>query len=107
MDGGPTIGRMTSLVSPRRDDLLAARCATCRDTLADDMVIVNFGDLQFHLDCRPACSTCGRALRPGEGGWRLEGHVVSEPWGYSVQPETFWCAECLGTALRDAPKGSD
>ena len=98
---------MAPVPSAHLDDLLAARCAACRDVLADDLVIVNFGDLQFHLACRPSCSTCRRTLRPGEGGWRSDGHVVSEPWGYSVRPERFWCPECLGAVLRDAPRGSD
>lgn len=98
---------MTSAAGRRLEHLLAPRCVACREVLPDDAPFVNFGDLQFHLDCRPACTTCARSLLPGEGGWRSEGRVVSEVWGYSVRPDHFWCPECLGMAPREAPRGSD
>lgn len=91
----------------RLDTLLSARCSKCRDEVAEWAPVVNFGELQFHERCRPACCTCGDSLGSGEGGWRSEGYVVSETWGYSVRPVRFWCPDCLGTVLRDPPRGSD
>lgn len=93
-------------VQTRLDALLAARCASCREVLPPDVPVVNHGDLQFHLACQPSCSICRRALQVGEGGWRSEGRVVSEPWGYAVRPTRFLCSDCLGTAPRDEPRGS-
>ncbi len=95
---------MPTTTIPR--DLLDPRCVGCQAPIAARTPIVNFGDMQFHPDCRPACATCGRVLRPGESGWRSEGRVVSEPWGYSVRPTAFWCPECLSGVPRDEPRSS-
>ncbi len=97
---------MALTVRTRAEDLLAPRCSGCRAALSADSPVVNFGDMQFHVDCGPACAICGRSLRPGEGGWRGEGKVVSEPWGYAIRPSSFWCPECLGEAPRDEPRAS-
>lgn len=92
--------------SARLADLLAARCAACRQVVHAGERIVSFGDLQFHdgSACRPACEMCASPLPPGSVGWRGEGHVVSEPWGYGVRPTRFLCPECLGSAPRDEPR---
>lgn len=89
------------------DDLLASRCVACREVVRPDAEVVNHGDVLFHLVCQPSCATCGRALAPGDGGWRSEGRVVSEPWGYAVRPDHFWCPNCLGSVPRDPPRGGE
>lgn len=98
---------MAAPTAGRFDTLLAARCAECREEVAECAPAVNFGDLQFHPGCRPTCCICGESLGGGEGGWRSEGQVISESWGYSVRPIRFWCPDCLGSVLRDRPRGSD
>lgn len=95
---------MPSILSERLAELLAPRCATCRSVLDPGEPVTNHGDMQFHLECSPACAMCGTRLRRGEGGWRGEATVVSEPWGYGMRPLRFWCAACLGSSLRDPPR---
>lgn len=87
-------------------DLLAPRCADCGEVVTATEEVANFGDLQYHLACRPRCEICRRRLEPGEGGWRAEGRVVSEPWGYGVRAERLWCPSCYGSAPRDEPKAA-
>jgi hypothetical protein len=88
-------------------DLLASRCASCRELVDERGLIVNFGELVFHLGCSPGCIVCGRTLGVGEAGWRFEGDVVSEPFGWSVRPTRFWCRHCLEQSIRDRPVGID
>jgi hypothetical protein len=88
-------------------DLLASRCATCREVVDDREAVVNFGELIFHFGCSPGCNVCGRTLAAGEAGWRFEGEVVSEPFGWSVRPTRFWCRDCLDRSVRDRPVGID
>lgn len=90
----------------RIGELLAPRCGACGHVLGSGPATVNFGDLQYHPDCRPACDVCATPLEPGGVGWRSEGHVVSEPWGYRVCADGFWCPVCLGSAPRDEPRSS-
>lgn len=85
-------------------EALAPRCGLCKGIVEQDEPALNFGDLLFHRGCSPRCATCGRPLYEGGAGWRSEGRVVSEPWGYSVYPERFWCPECLGSSPRDEPR---
>jgi len=88
-------------------DLLQPRCAGCREALHDAEAVVNFGELLFHFGCAPGCVTCGRVLGAGDAGWRFEGDVISEPFGWSVRPTRFWCHECLDRSARDRPVGID
>jgi hypothetical protein len=83
------------------DATLDLRCAHCRAVVGEREITVNFGDLVFHPNCSPACAICSRPLGAGEAGWRFEGEVVSEPYGWSVRPTRFWCRECLAAAPRD------
>ena len=93
-----------SSTSAKLGELLAARCADCREVVDQHVPMVNHGDLQFHVACSPSCATCSRAMTPGEGGWRSEGRVVWEPWGYAVRPTRFWCPQCLGSSTLGEPQ---
>lgn len=96
-------------VSERLAEALAPRCAACRGVLPPEREVtdvVSFGDLLFHFGCRPRCATCPTELLPGAAGWRGEGRVVAEPWGWAVRPERFWCPACLGSATLDEPRSN-
>jgi len=93
-----------SSTSLKASELLAPRCADCREVVEASVPVVNHGDLQFHIGCSPRCNTCGRAMEPGEGGWRSEGRVVWEPWGYTVRLSRLWCEQCLGNATLGEPQ---